>query len=510
MTSLESKLRGRGELLPAAALPAVQLANVSKIYKLYGSPRSQLLDQSGLYRLAFWRPKPTFREFHALHDVNITIGKGERVGIVGRNGAGKTTLLKLITGNFAPTSGTVDVRGSVQALMQLGVGFHPDFSGYENIKAALNYNGLVGEQFSEALEDVIAFVELGEFLHQPIKTYSLGMNARVQFAAATAIKPDILIIDEILSAGDAYFSAKSAVRMEKLARSGCTVLLVSHSWQQIQQYCERAVWLKEGSVFMDGAANDVLASYDVHIAQQTAKSLNVPAIVAEPVPLDHEPPAPDGDGSAPSPQPAEPDRLEGPSYADVDWIARRIKERDSVQDAEELCDFLDDGHRAFRIPGVHGLRFCYISVKSRGKRVNVVRTGDDLQIEFKVLADRTGDFACSYWIHFFGIDGRRLCRVQSPIDRFHLERGHKRLVRMDLSPLILGSLDYLLSFSIFDNSKSNSTVDLGATRFEMLARSYQLRVSTANDSDPPVVHYPARWQFGDSDALVPSELKSEV
>jgi homopolymeric O-antigen transport system ATP-binding protein len=512
------KLLIRDEATSIAAAterPAVSLRGASKIYRLYSSPHEQLLDQSGLYKLMFWRSPPSFREFYALRDVNLTIARGERVGIIGRNGAGKTTLLKLVTGNFVPTSGSIEVHGTVQALMQLGIGFHPEFSGYENIRAALNYNGLTGNELNEALEDVIDFVELGEFLHQPLKTYSLGMNARLQFAAATAIKPDILIIDEILGAGDAYFAAKSAMRMEKLAMSGCTVLLVSHSWQQIQQYCQRAVWLREGRVFMDGPASNVLAAYDVYIAEETAKPAHAAASVSDAAPKKLAGPAAianvGASFSAPAGEkPVEPDRLEGPDYAEVPWIAKQIKEKDAVNEAEELCDYLDDGHRAFRIRGKPGLRFCYIGVKSRGERVNVARTGDDFTIEFGVIADRSDNFTCSYWIHFFGIDGRRLCRVESQVDRFFLRQGGKRFVRLDMTPLLLGAGDYLLSFSMFDQSKTNSTVDLAATRFEMLARSYQLRVSAANDSDPPVVHYPARWQFGDDKELVPSALKSAV
>ena len=213
--------------------PAVHLANVCKIYKLYDSPRSQLLDQSGLYKLRFWKEAPSFQEFHALHDINLTVAKGDRLGIVGRNGAGKSTLLKLVSGNFWPTRGTVDVDGTVQVLITLGTGFHPEVSGYENIRSALMYNGLSGSEFEEALADVIDFVELGDFLYQPVKTYSLGMHSRVLFAAATAIRPDILIIDEVIGAGDGYFTAKSSARMDRLARSGCTLLLVSHSWQLI-------------------------------------------------------------------------------------------------------------------------------------------------------------------------------------------------------------------------------------------------------------------------------------
>jgi len=207
---------------------SIALENVSKVYRLYPSPVAQMIDVLGLDRFMPWR-RASYPEFPALDDVTLTLHKGERVGIVGRNGAGKTTLLKLITGNFRPSKGTVRVEGRVQALMQVGLGFHPEFTGRENIRSSLLYNGLSGEAFQAAVADVIDFVELGEFLDQPLKTYSLGMSGRLQFAAATAIQPEILIVDEVLGAGDAYFSAKSAERMERFAESGCTLLLVSHS-----------------------------------------------------------------------------------------------------------------------------------------------------------------------------------------------------------------------------------------------------------------------------------------
>ena len=231
MTMLDTAIRSdevdRPERRVKQMPPSVCMEGVTKIYHLYENPREQAIHSLGLDRLMFWRHRRTYREFGALKAIDLTVERGERLGIIGPNGAGKTTLLKLITGNFMPTSGRMEVEGSVQALMQLGTVFHPEFSGFENIRSALNYNGLAGDAFGAALDDVVDFVELGEFLHQPMKTYSTGMGARVQFAVATAIRPDILIVDEVMGAGDAYFTGKSSHRMKKLTSSGCTLLLVS-------------------------------------------------------------------------------------------------------------------------------------------------------------------------------------------------------------------------------------------------------------------------------------------
>jgi ABC-type polysaccharide/polyol phosphate transport system ATPase subunit len=249
------------------AKPVITFEHVSKIYKLFGSRQQQVMDGIGLSRLLPVSKRPKFGEFHALRSVSFSIKSGERVGIIGRNGAGKTTLLRLITQNFGPTRGRVKIDGSVQALMQLGLGFHPEFTGRENIVASLNYNGLVGSAFDEALAEVIEFVELGDFLDQPVKAYSLGMQARLQFAAATAIRPKILIVDEVLGAGDAYFAAKSAHRMKKLATSGCTLLLVSHATSEILRFCQRVIWIHQGAILMDGPALDVVRVYEAYIEE---------------------------------------------------------------------------------------------------------------------------------------------------------------------------------------------------------------------------------------------------
>src|SRR5262245_14282812 len=240
---------------------AISLTDVTKTYRLYASIKEQALDVLGVSRLRFWR-RPRYTTYPALDGINLEVEQGERLGIVGRNGAGKTTLLKLITGNFAPSSGVVRVNGAVQALMQTGLGFHPEFTGHENVRSALLYNGLSRSETHAAIEDVIAFAELGEFIDQPLKTYSSGMQSRLMFATATAIRPDIVIIDEILGAGDAYFSAKSAQRMLKLAASGCTLLLVSHSMQQVLQFCDRAIWIESGRIVKEGQALAVVKGYE--------------------------------------------------------------------------------------------------------------------------------------------------------------------------------------------------------------------------------------------------------
>ncbi len=244
----------------------ITLTNVHKIYHLYGSPLRQMLGYLGVGT----KNVPTK---HALSNINLTIEKGERVGIVGHNGSGKTTLLRTITGYTRPSSGSVEVVGSTQALMQRGYGFNDHLSGLENIRNAMVYNGLPKHALAAAESDIVDFVELGEFLYHPVKTYSLGMRARLEFAAATAIHPSVLVIDEVLGAGDGYFVRKCAARMRSLM-DNTTLLLVSHSLDQIKEYCERVIWLDAGIIREDGPTDAVLANYRSHMNARTSELRN--------------------------------------------------------------------------------------------------------------------------------------------------------------------------------------------------------------------------------------------
>ena len=244
--------------------PAIRLSGIRKEYRLYNNLTDQVIDVLGLGWARFRRTSG-YKVFAALNGIDMDVAHGERVGLIGRNGAGKTTLLKLVTGNFRPTAGEIEVNGEVQALMSSGLGFHGEFTGFENIRSSLTYNGLSGTDLEAAIEDVVDFCELGDFLHQPVKTYSLGMRARLQFATATAIKPDIVIIDEVLGAGDVYFSGKSNERIKRLTYSGATLLIVSHSMQQILQFANRVVWLDQGKIVAQGEPLEIVNQYEEYM-----------------------------------------------------------------------------------------------------------------------------------------------------------------------------------------------------------------------------------------------------
>lgn len=249
--------------------PIISISGVSRLYKRYKHPRHRVMDALGI-RI----PASSYDEFWALRDIDIQVGKGERIGLIGRNGAGKSTLLNIVCGQLQPTSGTAVVRGKVQALMELGTGFHPEFSGRQNVMSSLAYQGVTGAQARSMLDEIIDFSELDEFIDQPVKTYSAGMYARLAFSTATAIRPEVLIIDEILGAGDAYFNAKCTERMRRLTEdSGATVLFVSHDISSVQALCNRAYWLEKGRVRMEGDTFSVSKSYYASILRQEEERL---------------------------------------------------------------------------------------------------------------------------------------------------------------------------------------------------------------------------------------------
>ncbi|MBI2791917.1 MAG: ABC transporter ATP-binding protein [Gammaproteobacteria bacterium] len=225
---------------------AISLYQVGKSYKRFQHPLWRAWDALGC-------PVSTKRYdiFMALQNIHLEINKGEKVALIGRNGAGKSTLLRLIAGQIKPSTGTIHVNGKLQALMELGTGFHPDFTGIENIRSSLAFQGIQGRRANKLIEDIIQFSELEDFITRPIRELSAGMYARLAFAVATTVIPDILIIDEILGAGDAYFIGKSIQRMKELTNQGATILFVSHDMSSTQLLCDRGIWLDKGVIQAD-------------------------------------------------------------------------------------------------------------------------------------------------------------------------------------------------------------------------------------------------------------------
>lgn len=231
----------------------LRVRNVGKAYKRYPGKWA---------RLAEWITGQERHEKHwVLRDISFEVAPGEAVGIVGINGAGKSTLLKIITGTTQPTTGSVEVGGRVAALLELGMGFHPDFTGRQNVYMGGQINGLFTEWISELMPEIESFAEIGDYIDQPLRTYSSGMQMRLAFSVATAVRPDILIVDEALSVGDAYFQAKCYQRIAHFKKQGTTLILVSHSAGDIVKHCERALLLKSGGIEIDSSSREVTNLY---------------------------------------------------------------------------------------------------------------------------------------------------------------------------------------------------------------------------------------------------------
>ena len=211
-------------------------------------------------RLIFW--KSTKKGFHnVLNGIDLKIKKGETVALIGVNGSGKSTLLKLMTKIYYPTSGTIDVNGKLTSLLELGAGFHQDFTGRENIYFNASIFGLNSKEIDKRVQDIIDFSELGEYIEVPVRTYSSGMYMRLAFSVAINVDAEILLIDEILAVGDQRFQEKCYAKLEELKRSGKTIVIVSHSVNSIKRLCDRAVWLNEGKIRKDGPTEEVLDEY---------------------------------------------------------------------------------------------------------------------------------------------------------------------------------------------------------------------------------------------------------
>lgn len=234
---------------------AIKVENISKIYKLYDSSKHRFKEVFHPLR------KKYHREFFALIDVSFEIRRGETVGIIGRNGSGKSTLLQLITSVLTPSSGQIKTEGKISALLELGAGFNPEFTGMENIFLNGTMLGFTRNEMLDKVDDIIEFAEIGQYIDQPVKSYSSGMSVRLAFAVAINVDPDILIVDEALAVGDARFQLKCFMKFQDFQKSGKTILFVSHDTSTINQYCSRAILLEEGQKIDDGLPKDVVNHY---------------------------------------------------------------------------------------------------------------------------------------------------------------------------------------------------------------------------------------------------------
>lgn len=233
---------------------AIQVTDLCKTYKLYDKPSDRLKDALGLTR-------KKRKEHHALHHVDLTIRTGECIGIIGTNGSGKSTILKIITGVLSPTSGEVTVNGRISALLELGAGFNMEYTGLENVYLNGTMIGFSQKEIDEKLPEILEFAQIGDFIHQPVKTYSSGMFVRLAFSVAINIDPEILIVDEALSVGDVFFQSKCYRKFDEFKKQGKTILFVSHDLSTISKYCDRVILLNQGEKIGEGTPKAMIDAY---------------------------------------------------------------------------------------------------------------------------------------------------------------------------------------------------------------------------------------------------------
>ncbi len=248
--------------MPANREYAIDVQDVSKIYRLYDKPIDRLKESLSLSH------KNYHKDFYALSGISFRVKKGETVGIIGTNGSGKSTILKIITGVLTPTSGQVQVEGVISALLELGAGFNMDYTGIENIYMNGTMMGFSRKEMEARLADILEFADIGDFVYQPVKTYSSGMFVRLAFALAINVEPEILIVDEALSVGDVFFQSKCYRRMEEIRRGGTTILMVTHDMGSVIKYCDRVVLLNRGQFVAEGVPGKMVDLYKKILANQ--------------------------------------------------------------------------------------------------------------------------------------------------------------------------------------------------------------------------------------------------
>ena len=234
---------------------AIKVKNVTKVYHLFDKPQDRFKEALHPFRKSY------HHDFFATNDISFEIKKGETVGIIGKNGAGKSTLLKMITGVLTPTSGDIQVNGKIASLLELGAGFNPEMTGLENIYLNGTLMGFSHQEMEPKIEAILEFADIGDFISQPVKVYSSGMFARLAFSVAINVEPDILIVDEALSVGDARFQSKCIRKMEELAEKGITILFVTHDMQSINKFCKEVVWLQDGKISQIGEPVKIIENY---------------------------------------------------------------------------------------------------------------------------------------------------------------------------------------------------------------------------------------------------------
>lgn len=411
---------------------AIRIEGVSKHYPVFTTPWQGLRFLARAVYSGRADPRGIAGSVAALQDVSITVRRGERVGIVGRNGAGKSTLLKLLAGTFTPSSGSMHVDGEIYSLLPGSVGFSLEMSALENARQHVAMLGLPPAGIDAAIEEIREFTELGEYFTQPAKNLSLGMRVRAEFAIATACRAEILVIDEVLGAGDIYWSEKIARRMEQLCARGTTLLLVSHSLSQITRFCDRAIWIECGRIVLDGEAVEVTKRYEGFLER-------------------------------------------------LSWHTEDLDDK-TVSVAGESAAHLGDerlpesGQVVTRWPGRGDVVVTGVWINGEPATHAKVRDGKPLSFRITLRAVRPGSFHLRYLFTFWDHRGRRVGVLENDRDAAELAAGDAHEVEVTCAPLALVRGTFHVTLTVSDSEQAASTTAESAIRMDALYKSFHIEV----------------------------------
>ena len=404
---------------------AIEVKNLTKIYKLYDKPMDRLKDSLGLAK------KGKFKEHKALNNVSLSVKKGETVGIIGTNGSGKSTILKIITGVLSPTEGEVNVDGHISALLELGAGFNMEYNGIDNIYLNGMMIGFSEEEIEKRMDAILEFADIGDYVYQPVKTYSSGMFVRLAFAVAINIDPEILIVDEALSVGDVFFQAKCYHKFEEFKKKGKTILFVSHDLSSISKYCDRAVLLNQGVLLGEGTPKKMIDIYkQVLVGQYPLPSSDVENL------LDDE------------------SIREAAASADKRADAKIKGDRKASKDKESVSDVeaLEYGDGAAVITE-------YYITDNKDVRTNSIIKGTNFTVHMRVKFNRNVS-APIFAMTFKNVMGIEITGTNSMVEKAFLEpvkAGDIKDITFTQNMSLQGG-DYLLSFGVTGFEQNDFTV----------------------------------------------------
>lgn len=475
---------------------SIELKNVSKSYKLYGSIFDHLIDILKLFRI--FKKRNKLKEKIILKNINLKILKSERVGIIGRNGAGKTTLLKLLLQNIKPNSGEVIVNGKIQPMMSSGSNFNPNFTGRENIITLISFSNIDNKNIEAAIDSAIDFCDLGEYLDQPFKFYSTGMQARTMFAVATAINPEILIIDEVLGAGDGYFIEKSRLRINNLVNSGCTTIIVSHSLGQILELCDRVIWIDNGSIIEDGKAFVVVKKYEEFINKLKNKDLKK---------IDSSQKDFNKNDNFNSQSSQKNKKLNDFNLDNkkslgslnphinicLDHDDNNIDINNEILEKEKNTILAEMGISRWTVP--KELMITNLGFFLNNKPSLFLETLNSGIIVIKIKALTSGDYNIRYGLTIDDYSGFNITKFWSPIDSFKLLKDNYRKCIIKLDPVLIGKGTYNVGISL--NSDSNLEHICTTKIYDLLSKSFKLEVRSKSVLDTVMARqfHPADWSF---------------